>query len=101
MHACKVGARNARLTRRLGAAAVKNGVVIGEQLLDLDVDADIDAAMEGDALALHLLDAAVDEVLLHLEIGNAVAQQAARLGLALIKMHLMVSAAELLGSRHA
>jgi hypothetical protein len=33
--------------------------------------------VERDALGLHLRDAAVDDVLLHLEVGNAVAQQAA------------------------
>ena len=35
--------------------------MFGEQLGDRLVDADIDAAMEGHALALHLLDAAVDD----------------------------------------
>jgi hypothetical protein len=35
------------------------------------------AGAEADALGAHLLQTAVDEVLLHLEIGNAVAQQAA------------------------
>ena len=75
--------------------------MIGEQLLDLDIDADVDAAMEGDAFALDLLDAAVDEVLLHLEVGNAVAQQAAGLGFALVDMHLMAGAAELLGGGEA
>ena len=33
--------------------------------------------MEGDALGAHLLEAAVEDVLLQLEVGNAVAQQAA------------------------
>ncbi len=53
--------------------------------------------MEGDVFALHLLDAAIDEVLLHLEVRNAIAQQAAGLGLALVDMHFMAGAAELLG----
>ena len=39
--------------------------------------ADLDAGAEGDALGLHLRHAAVDQVLLHLEVGDAVAQQAA------------------------
>ena len=54
--------------------------MLGEQLGDRLVDADIDAVMEGHAFALHLLDAALDMVLLHLEVGNAVAHQPAGRG---------------------
>ncbi|MCY1222763.1 hypothetical protein D9M72_348670 [compost metagenome] len=57
--------------------------------------------MEGDAFALHLFDAAVDEVLLHLEVRNAVAQQAAGLGLALVDVNLVAGAGKLLACRHA
>ena len=52
--------------------------------------------MEGDPFRLHLRDAAVDEMLLHLEVGNAIAQQAAGLGEFLIDMHVMADARELL-----
>ena len=52
--------------------------------------------MEGDALGLHLRDAAVDDVLFHLEVGNAVAQQAAGLGVFLEHMHVVAGARELL-----
>jgi hypothetical protein len=51
--------------------------------------------MEDDALGLHLRDATVDQ-LLHLEIRNAVAQQAAGLSEFLVDMHLMAGARELL-----
>ena len=57
--------------------------------------------MEGDALRLHLLDAAVDDVLLHLEVGNAVAEQAAGLGVLLVEMHVVAGAGELLRAGHA
>ena len=57
--------------------------------------------MEGHAFRLHLRDAAVDEVLLHLEVGNAVAQQAAGLGVLLEQMHVMAGARELLRAGHA
>ena len=60
-----------------------------------------DAAMEDDALGLHLLDAAVDVVLLHLEVGDAVAQQPAGLRLALEDMHVVADAGELLGGGQA
>ena len=57
--------------------------------------------MEDDALALHLRDAPVDMALLHLEIGNAVAQQAARLGVLLEQMDLVADAGQLLGAGEA
>ena len=59
-------------------------------------DADMRAIMEGDAFRLHLRDAAVDQVLFHLEVGNAVAQQAAGLGVLLKDMHGVAGARQLL-----
>src|SRR3546814_856381 len=94
----KIGAGNTGRARRFRAAAIENGVMFGHQLLDRYVDADIDAAMESDALALHLLDAAIDEILLHLEVRNAVAQQPAGLGFALVDMNIMAGPATLLRS---
>ncbi len=64
-----------------------------QKLLEARGHAHIDAVVEGNALAFHLRHAAVDVVLLHLEVGNAVAQKAAGLGLALIDMHVMAGAA--------
>ena len=61
----------------------------------------MDAVVKGDALGLHLRDAAVDVMLFHLEIGNAVAQQPAGLGPALEQMHVMTGARELLCAGHA
>ncbi len=63
--------------------------------------ADIDADMELDALRLHLVDSAVDQMLFHLEVGNAVAQQAAGLAVLLEDMHLMADAGELLRAGEA
>ena len=59
------------------------------------------AVMEGHALGFHLRDAAVDEVLLHLEVGNAVAQQAAGLGDLLVDMDVVAGARELLRAGQA
>ena len=47
------------------------------QLVGGDVDADVDAGAELGALGRHLLEAAVEVALLHLELGDAVAQQTA------------------------
>lgn len=70
--------------------------MFGEQFGDRLVDADIDAAMEGHALALHLLDAPVDIVLLDLEVGNTVAHQPAGPAFALVDMDVVTGAAKLL-----
>ena len=101
MHAAEIVARNVGRARRFRTAAIEHGIIFGEQFGHRLVDADIDAAMEGHALALHLLDAPVDIVLLDLEVGNAVAHQPARPALALIDMDVVAGAAELLGGRHA
>ena len=55
--------------------------------------------LERHALGLHLLHAAVDEVLLHLEVGNAVAQQPADAVGALEDRHRVAGARELLRAR--
>ena len=57
--------------------------------------------MEGDALGLHLLDPALDDIFFHLEIGDAVAEQAAGIGVLLIDMHVVAGAGELLRGREA
>ena len=59
------------------------------------------AVMEGHALGLHLRDADVDDALLHLEVGDAVAQQAAGLGVLLVDVHVVAGARELLRAGHA
>ena len=59
------------------AAGEHDGVVLRPQLLDGDVDADVDAGAEDRALGAHLLQPAVQDRLLHLELGDAVAQQPA------------------------
>ena len=63
--------------------------------------ADMRAIVEGDAFGFHLRDAAVDDVLFHLEVGNAVTQQAAGLGEFLEHMHVMAGARELLRAGQA
>ena len=57
--------------------------------------------MEGHAFGLHLLTPRVDVMLLHLEVGNAVAQQAAGLGVLLEHMHVVPGARELLRAGQA
>ena len=96
MDAVEFAARNRQVARLLRAAGEHDGIVLVEQLSRRDIDADIGAVMKYHALGLHLHDAAVDVVFLHLEVGNAVAQQAASLRPALIDMHIVADAGELL-----
>ena len=70
-------------------------------LLDRDVDADLDTGAEFDAFRRHLRHAAVDQMLLHLEVGNAVAQQSADPVVLLEQGHEMPDACQLLRARHA
>ncbi len=101
MRTIEIHARKARIARPLGAARQQHRIIdIGERA-EGTRDADIDIEVEGDALGLHLRDAPVDRMLLHLEVGNAVAQKAAGLGIAFENMHLMAGARQLLGGGEA
>src|SRR5690606_28856008 len=64
-------------------------------------DADILAEMENHPLGFHLSLTGVDMVLFHLEVGDAVTQQSACLGLALIDVDLMTDTGELLSGGKA
>ena len=54
--------------------------------------------MEGYALGFHLLDAPRDDCLFHLEIGDAIDEQAAGLRVLLIDVHIVPGSRQLLGS---
>ncbi|GAA3068218.1 hypothetical protein GCM10020000_60740 [Streptomyces olivoverticillatus] len=60
-----------------GAGGDDDGVVALAQLGRVDIAADLHLGTELGTLRAHLLDAAVDVPLLHLELGDAVAQQPA------------------------
>ena len=61
MDALELAARDRQVARLLGAAREHDRVVVGEQLLGRQVDADMGAVMEGHAFAFHLRDAEVDD----------------------------------------
>ena len=63
---------------------------------DGNIDADVRVGQEGDALGAHLLDAAIEDVLFKLEVGNAVAQQAADAVVLLVDGDGVAGAAQLL-----
>ena len=65
-----------KIARMLGAHGQHDGLIIAAQIVERG-SADVRVGDELDAFGLHLLHAPVDPVLLHLEVGDAVAQQAA------------------------
>ena len=96
MNALELAAGNRQVARLLGAAAEQDGVVVLGERFDRNVDADVRVGDEVDALGPHLLDAAVDDMLFKLEVGNAVAQQAADAVVLLVDGDGVAGAAQLL-----
>ena len=75
--ALQLAARDVQIARLLGAARQQDRVELLAQVLDRHVDADVGVGDELHAFGRHLFHAAIDGPLLHLEIGDAVAKQAA------------------------
>src|SRR5258708_1466159 len=99
--AVQVAPRNREVARLFRSSGQCDRVELGQQPLGGNGHADMRAGANLHALRAHLLDTAVDEVLLHLEIGNAVAQQPADAIALLEERHVMAGARELLRARHA
>ena len=97
--AAELATRNRQVARFGRAPGQHDGIELGAQLGGRDVDADVDAGPEPSALGLHLGQPAVDVALLHLELGNAVAQQPADAVGALEDRDLVAGASQLLGGR--
>jgi len=66
-----------QVARLGGAAAQDDGVEFQAQLLGGEILADLAAGHEADALGLHQPDAALDQALVELHVGDAVHQEAA------------------------
>jgi hypothetical protein len=73
--AAELAARRGQVARHGRPDREHHGVVALAQLRAGDRRPDRDAGAEDGALATHLVDAPVDLQLLHLELGDAVAQQ--------------------------
>ncbi len=73
----------------------------GPDVAGIDRPADVGVADEPDTLAFKLFDPAIDVVLGHLEVGNAVRHQAAGTVVALVDGDGMTSPAQLLGGGQA
>ena len=75
--AAELAALDGQLARQRRPRGDDDGVVALAQVRAGEVDADRDARPEARALGLHLREPLVEVALLHLELGDAVAQQAA------------------------
>ena len=68
---------NFEIARPLRSAGQHNRIKFALQILDCNVLANVRTGDEFHALSGHLFHAAIDDVLLHLELGDTVAQQTA------------------------
>ena len=89
------------IARPFGAARQHDSVEFSQQFVHGDSDADFDARAEFHAFGCHLLDTAIDQMLFHFEIGNAIAQQSADAIVLLEQGHRMPGACELLRTGQA
>src|SRR5262249_253451 len=99
--ALELAPRDRQIAPLLRATRQHDRVMASHELLDRHIDADMSAVVKDHALRLHLGDAMVDVMLLHLEIGNAVPHQAAGLGGLPVEMDFVAGARELLRAGHA
>ena len=97
----QLAARGGQVTADGRAAGEDDGVELRAQLLGRQVAvpaaADLDAGDEPGALGAHLVQPPVEHGLLHLELGDAVAEQAADAVGPLVDGHVVPGAGELLG----
>ena len=77
VHARQIAARHGQVARPAGAAGQDHGVEVAPQVAGGDVHADVHAGPEHHALGLQQLEPPIEHALLHLELGDAVAQQPA------------------------
>ena len=97
MDAAQLAPLDGKVARVLGAAGNQHRVVVTLELFSRHVTANIHVQMEGHALGSHLLYAPLDDIFFHLEVGDAVAEKAARLRVLFIDMYVVASTGELLG----
>ena len=77
MHAVEVATGDRDVARLGRTGRDDHGVVTGAQVAPRDVDADLDAGAKTRSLVLHLAQSRLEVALLHLEVGDAIAQQPA------------------------
>ena len=101
MDTLQLAAGQVQIARLFGAAGQQNRVKFLAQIPNRNVAAHMSLGLEPHSLGAHLLQPPVDEVFLHLEIRNAVAQQAADAVVFFEYRDLMSRARQLLRSRQS
>ena len=96
VNSLQLASRNFQVARMLGAARQHDGIELATQIFDRDVLADLGIGDKLHALGGHLFEAAIDDVLLQLELGDAIAKQSADAVRFFVDRDRMASAAQLL-----
>ena len=94
-------ARHGKLPGLAGADGEADCVEVSLQICSRDVVADVDAGLKDHALLSHDVDAALDDLLLHFEVGYAQSQEAANVLVALEQRNEVPSPVQLLRRGHA
>src|SRR5208337_3111883 len=97
MDSFQLASGDIQIARLLGSAGEHSRIEIAEQILYRDILAYLRAGNEFHALGGHLFQAAINDVLLHLELGDAIAQQPANAVRFFVNHHGVSGAAQLLG----
>ena len=93
--------RNRQIARLFRSACKQDHVEVVLKLRNRNVHADVSIRNKLHTFSFHLLDASVDQMLLHLEIRDPVAEQASDPVPLLKKRHIVTSARQLLRSRES
>ena len=96
--AIQVSARNLEVSRKHCTGCDQNSVISLLKFVPGDIDTNIHGSAETSSLSLHLCDAAVDVVLFHLEIRDAIAKQSANAVVSFVNRNGVACSSQLLGS---
>ena len=101
MDALQLAAGHRQVARRSGAARQQHRVEVALQAPGGQIHADVHAGLEDHALRFQDRQTAIEEALLHLELGDAVAQQATDAVRLLVDGHRVAGAVQLIGRSEA
>ena len=97
VHALQIPPGNRKVSRRQRPDREDDRVEAPCERVEIEVLTDVDAGFKLDPFGAHLIETAVQPLLLHLEVGDAVAQQASRPVVPLEHGHRVTDPRELLG----
>src|SRR5215472_13620402 len=101
MDPLELAPRNRQIARLGRAHRQYDCIVLRAHLVGVDVETDAAVGDDLEPFGFHLLDAAIDDPLFKLEIGNTVGEQSADAIRSLVQRHRMAGAGELLRARQS